>query len=153
MFEKAKGLTDGTKLNEGDLILFAISRNEIEMAATYRLEIQISELKKAGKNAKNSVVFHFEGYDNDPREVYDIPEIREYLRLALKNIPELFYFIGINNYTFAILLNAIFRKQEEVQAADEAVLQYAESIGDRGRVITVSYYAAHHQDLIKEYEN
>jgi len=148
--EVRQGWLDEKEIFDGDIIMFFLSRNEVEITATYRLENQINELKKAGIKAKNSLVISFAGYDNDPREVYQIPEIQKYLRTLFKKVPELFYFVEIKSYTFAILLNAIFVSQAEVKMADIAVTDYAKSIGDTGRVISVSYYAAHHMELINE---
>ena len=90
------------------------------------------------------------GYDNAPREVYDIPAVQKYLSKLLENVPDLFYFIDIPSYTFAILVNSIFVTQAQVEKADKAILDYAKSIGDTGRVITIEYYATHQDELLKE---
>ena len=82
--------------------------------------------------------------------MYDIPAVHEYLSKLLKNVPELFYYIDIPSYTFAILVNAIFVSQDQAVKSEKAILDYAKSIGDTGRVITIDYYSTHQAELLKE---
>ena len=149
VFKSVQGIVEAEKILSGDTLMFSISKNEVDLIAIYRLEEQILELKKRGSKSKNSLALSFMGYDHDPREVYMIPEIRNYLRTLFEKVPELFYFINIQSYTFAILMNAIFINKEEVDRADAAILDYAKSISDNEEVITISYYAEHHDELVK----
>lgn len=150
MFESTEGWLNGNKFEADSIVMFAISKQEVEMHLTFRLVTQIQELKKVGKKAKNCLALHFMGYDNDDREVYDIPEIKQYLRKLFTEVPEIFYFINIKSFTFAILCNAIFTDQSQVKIADDAVIEYAKSVDDKERVIVVSYYVEHHTELLME---
>lgn len=148
--EVRQGYVTAEDIRDDGMLMFFLSRNEVDVCATYRMEQQIGELKKLGADAKNIMAICFMGYDNDPREVYDIPAVQKYLRKLLENVPELFYFIDIPSYTFAILVNAIFVSQDQAEKAEKAMLDYAKSIGDTGRVITIDYYAAHQAELMRE---
>lgn len=129
------------------LINFVINKHEIDMHDTYRICSQLKELKRAGVSGKNALILEFHGYDNDPREIYEIPEIRMYLKGVFNKFPEIFYFLNVEAYTFAILTNSIFTNHEEVYKADRAILDYAGKNGDREKVITVSYYAEHQEEF------
>ena len=148
--EVIQGYVTAEDIRDDGMLMFFLSRNEVEVCATYRMEQQIAELRKLGTDAKNIMAICFMGYDNDPREVYDIPAVQEYLGKLLKNVQELFYYIDIPSYTFAILINSIFTSQDQVVKADKAILDYAKSIGDKGRVITIEYYTVHHEELTKK---
>ena len=148
--EVIQGYVTAEDVKDDGMLMFFLSRNEVEVCATYRMEQQIAELRKLGTDAKNIMAICFMGYDNDPREVYDIPAVHEYLSKLLKDVPELFYYIDIPSYTFAILVNAIFVTQDQAEKAEKAILDYAKSIGDTGRVITIDYYATHQAELLKE---
>ena len=148
--EVKQGYVKAEDIKDDGMLMFFLSRNEVDVCATYRMEQQIAELKKLGTDAKNIMAICFMGYDNDPREVYDIPAVQKYLTKLLENVPELLYYIDIPSYTFAILVNSIFTSQGQAGKAEKAMLDYAKSIGDTGRVITIDYYATHQDVLLKE---
>lgn len=148
--EVRQGYVTAEDIRDDGMLMFFLSRNEVEVCATYRMEQQIAELRKLGTGAKNIMAICFMGYDNNSREVYDIPAVQKYLTKLLENVPELFYYINIPSYTFAILVNAIFVSQGQTEKAEKAILDYAKSIGDTGRVITIDYYATHQAELLKE---
>lgn len=127
---------------EDVLVQFFILREEVKKMDTTRAAEQFTQLRLAGKKAKNCLMLIFTGYDSDSREIYQIPEAREYLRKLLHGFPELFYFLDIESYTFAIAANAVFMEQAEVTEAEQAMTEFAKKVGDTDRVITPSYYAA-----------
>lgn len=145
--EKRYGIVKAEELQGDLLVAHVVTKNEIELKATYKIIQQINEFKKAGVTAKNSLSVEFWGYDYDEREVFEIPEIRMFIREVYNQIPELFYFLSIDNYTFAIFVNSIFTNEKEVECADQAILDYAKKIGDSGKVITIDYYSKHQVDF------
>ncbi|MED1874855.1 hypothetical protein [Brevibacillus borstelensis] len=42
---------------------------------------------------KNQVILEFQGYDHDPREVYEIPEIRKWVQKVYRQKPHIFYYL------------------------------------------------------------
>lgn len=81
------------------------------------------KLRKLKSDVKNILTINFQGYDSDPREVYNIPEVCNYLRAVFREIPNIFYFIDFPSYTFAIMLNAIFTAISQITTADNKILE------------------------------
>ena len=61
----------------------------------------------ANRNAvvkgRRRVTLLFEGYDNDPRDVYDTPEIRRYAKTLDAKFPYWFYFVSLHCDTLKVL--------------------------------------------------
>jgi len=64
------------------------------------LESWIPELCERNRNR---VQFQILGYDEDSRELYDIPEVREYYRELYNRHPGLFYWIDTRSYMLVFL--------------------------------------------------
>jgi serine/threonine protein kinase len=58
---------------------------------------------------RGRVTLAFEGYDDDPRDVYDIPEVRRYVVALDKAFPYLFYFVDLNLDTIKVLALCLCR--------------------------------------------
>lgn len=93
-------LTDGTSFDEhahlGDFIVIQFSRKEVKKGligdALDRLRL-ISDDREKFCRFENSVVFIFEGYDQDPREVQEIPEVVHFFRTLTDQWPYWLHFI------------------------------------------------------------
>jgi len=53
------------------------------------------------------VEFGFAGYDEDPRELYEIDEVREYVTLLDAALPELFFFARTEMPTSTLIIFAL----------------------------------------------
>ncbi|HXM50374.1 MAG TPA: hypothetical protein VN956_21210 [Pyrinomonadaceae bacterium] len=53
------------------------------------------------------VEFSFAGYDEDPRELYEIDEVREYVTLLDSALPELFFFVRTEMPTYTLITFAL----------------------------------------------
>ncbi len=85
---------------EQELFFLKISREDVEQG---RLQTYLREFKKFEKRRyRGRVSLVFTGYEYDPREVYQIREITNWLDRLLKNIPYLFYFLSRENYSMRI---------------------------------------------------
>lgn len=63
---------------------------------------------------RNRVQIEVLGYDTDPRELFDIPEIRSWFQKLTKEIPEFFYWIDVTSYMFifmALMLSQPVREE------------------------------------------
>ena len=93
-------LTDGTSFDAnahlGDFIVIQFSRTEVERGligdAIDRLRLISDDREKFGR-FENSVAFIFEGYDHDPREVQEIPEVIKFFRTLTAQWPYWLHFI------------------------------------------------------------
>ena len=128
---------------DGDLILFPITKIEVKNSDTKRAFRQIEEFKKAGKKLKNSVMITF-NYDDDSREVWEIPEVVQYMRLLYEHYPEIFYFLEIGSYNFATFINTL-PTQKTATLIDQKMIDYARKIKDQEKIVTISEYVRENQ--------
>lgn len=95
--------------NDFDCIVFLIPKSVVE---EQDLDFMLSGLQKLIKNeetirkSKNKVTIGFDGYDDDPREVYDIDEIRSYIQDVSLKFPYWFYFCNTKDHSLWIILLA-----------------------------------------------
>lgn len=134
-------------IKSGDLFMFGITKDEILKVSTSRLEQQISELTKAGPKVKNKLCIYYLGWDDEPREIFEIPEVIGFIRTVFANLPEIFYFANIESYTFAILTNMVFTSLELVAKTDQFLKCFAKELGDNEKIITIDYYANHQSEF------
>jgi len=71
----------------------AVSRAHVEKGHVQSYLNILTSAEKKKKNGRNSLIFLFEGYENDPRRMYDVPEIKAWVQRMFKNKPHLFYFL------------------------------------------------------------
>lgn len=53
--------------------------------------------------ARNSISFITHGYDDDPRELYDIPEVRGWFQRLFAAYPGLFYWLDMDSNMFVLI--------------------------------------------------
>ena len=79
---------------DGDcLIHFIVCREEIEAQDMLRIKAQMEECRKAGEKAKGSMVIATYGYDDDPRELAEIPEVRTFFQRVYEYFPDIFEYL------------------------------------------------------------
>lgn len=81
------------------LVSYEISRFEIENSLTERL---VNDLRVDQKNpfihgGPGRVIFHVSGFDDDPRELYEIPEFVAFIRCANGARPCWTYFAAVES--------------------------------------------------------
>lgn len=81
------------QVKENDILFYAVSKREILNNDFNRIRKSLEILKEAGKDAKGKLFLTFDGYDNDKREIYMIPEIRNYVKNVWDDYKFLFYFL------------------------------------------------------------
>lgn len=67
----------------------------------YLDQLDVFEIQKSGN--RNAICITFEGFDEDPRDIYDIPKIRTWFYQLYEKKPYLFYFLS--NFDGFYLLN------------------------------------------------
>lgn len=82
-------------LKDDNIIVFGISKEEVNSKNFDRIFDTLtcaSRLGGVGKDAHGKLMLAF-AYDDDPRELYEIPEVCEYMRNVYKTFPFFFYFL------------------------------------------------------------
>lgn len=89
-----------------DFVGIVISRKEIEsldIAAVLKsLESMLYDAETV-QAFQGQMCLSFQGYDNDPRELYEIPEVRRYMALLDSNFPYWFYFHSTTDGTLKMI--------------------------------------------------
>lgn len=100
------------------LLCVAVSKEEILKEKFYPLLSMMDEVSKNKDKllrAKNTWEIYFPDYDNDSRETFQIPEIRNWIKKSLDAGVPWFYFLNFDPKTpgmFAILL-AVYCSENE----------------------------------------
>ncbi|MFM9280933.1 hypothetical protein [Paenibacillus jiagnxiensis] len=92
---------DQIETEPGDIILVDFPREAMEKG---RLEPVLREFERySKKKSRSSILINYSGYDSDPREVYQIPEIRKFMDRLFKNVPHLFYLLAQENHAMLMV--------------------------------------------------
>lgn len=82
-------------LDNGSHIIFSIDRKDVENMSVRSIRNFFDHLrssKQLAKRAQGRVEITFNGYDDDKRELFEIPEVRQYIPLLDAALPEIFFF-------------------------------------------------------------
>lgn len=97
-------------LISSDRILFTIIREEIESGDTLRVREFFDRLRSSKELAcscMSKLEFVFSGYDSDPRELFEVLEMRNYIYQLSEILPELLFFINTDKPCYTLPLFAI----------------------------------------------
>ena len=78
-----------------EIILFTIDRSEVEFLDISRVKDFWDRLlrhKELALHCQGKISFSFNGYDDDPRECFEVEEMRRFVALLDEAVPELFFF-------------------------------------------------------------
>lgn len=95
---------------EAPYIHFIIDRPELISGETSRPREFFDRLrltKELAYHCQGKIEISFYGYDNDPRELYEIKEVRDYVPNLCNAIPELLFFIRTQQPTSALKVLAL----------------------------------------------
>ena len=94
-------------LKDFDKIIIQVPRDAVE---TEDLDFMLNTLshllenQESVKRLRNSLTICFDGYNTDPRDVFEILEIRQYMRAVTQKFPYWFYFCSIEDHTLWLVL-------------------------------------------------
>lgn len=83
--------------NEPALVVMSISRDEVEkkrIASTLEKLMTMSDSKEKVMLYKDSLALLFEGYDEDARELVEIPEVRAFMKELLTEWPYWMWYLA-----------------------------------------------------------
>jgi hypothetical protein len=86
---------NATALPEDGLVFLAIKRESVEKCETGFALDKLDLLMEPGNigHYAGSLLMFFEGYDDDPRELFEVSEVRRYVTALDAKFPYWFYFI------------------------------------------------------------
>jgi hypothetical protein len=85
-------------------VIVTIPREAVESRNPFPVvDVLESWIPELCERNRNRVQFQILGYDEDSRELYDIPEVREYYRELYNRHPGLFYWIDTRSYMLVFL--------------------------------------------------
>lgn len=87
------GLVSANMIYQEGLILFGVQKSEVELGDYNRINQLISELNKTKKHGRSKIGLAF-AYDDDPRELIEIPEVCRYVAQIFATCPHLLYFLS-----------------------------------------------------------
>lgn len=146
-FTDAEGLAHNT---DEALIVLDITRHEIESGNIASMLERLHVLTDSAENVRRyreALVFQIAGYDSDPRELPEIPEVRAFLRHLAAEWPHWIWFlhrsIGALGLLFALLCDVRVLRQSEsygTEFVDDAQLVEAVTdLLDRGNALFTAY--------------
>lgn len=107
VFTNADGLANNT---ERSIVVLQIMRFEIENGefsdALERLMV-IADTRENALLYRESVVFSVDGYDDDARELYEIPEVRSFFSKIIDQWPHWFWFLCRDGGHISLLMSLI----------------------------------------------
>lgn len=107
MFNVYDSIENIAQVEKADIIIYSVSKSEIINRDFKRIKKNLEILKIAGKNAKGKLFLTFDGYENDVREIYMIPEIRKYVKTIWEEYEYIFYFLTSFDNNKAIVFACI----------------------------------------------
>lgn len=80
-------------MNFFDFIIHSVTKKEVLKKDIFALNQILKSLRDDLSKSYGKIMVIFDGYDNDQREIYEIQEIREYVKKLFNENNDLFYFI------------------------------------------------------------
>lgn len=106
-------LTDADGLasfNDSAFLVLTLTRHEIERgnisSALERLHL-IADTQESAMRYRESLVFMIWGYDDDPRELAEIPEVRAFFARLVQEWPHWLWFLARNMGAIALFMSLI----------------------------------------------
>ena len=148
MIEYKDEIKSVLQVKKAELLFYSVSKREVTNKDYKRIINSLDILKEAGKEAKSKLFLVFDGYENDKREIYEIPEIRDFVKYIYDKYKYLFYFLTTldNNRSiiYACISNLeiihtnnshtigfrIIPNKKIMQETANAMLEYGTQIGE-----------------------
>lgn len=103
------------------VVVSIIGREEIEQRDTSYVRSlfdRLTKTKELAAHCQGSVELAFHGYDDDPRELYEIPDVRAFVPCLVEALPELFFFVYTGDKAQSLKMIALCLSDLEVAERD-----------------------------------
>ena len=105
-----------------DLVCYQFSRLKVEREDfSHFLSLYAPEKLPSGRRLRemmNTMMFGIEGYDDDPREIHSIPEVRQFYTAFHRAWPYWLYFCNLETEAFQMMVFSCLPSLVVVQVAD-----------------------------------
>lgn len=131
-------------MNFFDLIIHSVNKSEVIKKDTNTLNRVLKSLRKDLIKSYCKIMIIFDGYDNDQREIYEIREIRDYVRKLFDENNDLFYFITKMGSLNKVILACISDFQQiKTIGREDVIVGYEVSKEVKGKILNaLSMYPA-----------
>lgn len=80
---------------DSTLLFLTIDRKSIETSNLKDIDDSLNHFIKNGvRNFKSKLAIQVDGYDDDPREIFEIPDVKVYYTKVFAKYPHLMYFLS-----------------------------------------------------------
>ncbi len=107
MFDVNDSIENIQQVKNMTMFVYSVSKREVINNDFERIRKNLKILTKAGKDAKGKLFLTFGGYEDDEREIYMIPEIRNFVKNIWEEYKYLFYFLTPFDNNKAIIFACI----------------------------------------------
>ncbi len=107
MFNVSDSIENIQQVKNMTMFVYSVSKREVINNDFERIRKNLEILTKAGKDAKGKLFLTFGGYEDDEREIYMIPEIRNFVKNIWEEYKYLFYFLTPFDNNKAIIFACI----------------------------------------------
>lgn len=95
------------------LHLMILNKSYIEALDLQEIDKMLNVFKRHGiKKYRNNIVFQIDGYNDDPREIFEIPEIKAFFKKVFDKYPYMLYFLSDINANDAWVLACLCNKHQ-----------------------------------------
>ena len=125
-------------------IIHSVNKSEVINKNTNTLNRVLKSLRKDLIKSYCKIMIIFDGYDNDQREIYEIREIRDYVRKLFDENNDLFYFITKMGSLNKVILACISDFQQlKTIGREDVIVGYEVSKEVKGKILNaLSMYPA-----------
>lgn len=95
-------------LQEFGFMVIAVDRKSVVHGNVNHPLKVIRELEESESDFKGKVTIMFDGFDDDHRGLFEIPEVRRWVSRLVKRKPHVFYFLNEDTYTRQLFLACLF---------------------------------------------
>jgi hypothetical protein len=89
-------MTTNISLSEFEYFHVIVHKDEVDTFSVEPVANALYEIKALGEKANGRLVLSFDGYDDDVRELAEIPELRIFIKFIDKCFPYWFFFLDRN---------------------------------------------------------
>lgn len=103
-------------------IIHCVTRKHVEAGEYGPVLRTIETLEAVGRTARGKLMLVFDGYNDAPEEIYEIPEIRAWVAGLAEKKPHLFYFLAQEKQNLQVVLACIAQVKKLRRSGSEEVL-------------------------------